>query len=346
MARQALLCSLFIVVAAASSWPDLRDPYNDRSNHLHTFPEPLLGNLSDIRFLLWTRSNPGDDDHYRLLPGDAANLDQSPLDPALPTYVMYHGFSDFGLCGWILQAKTELLSLYECNVLSVDWQTLVLSPWYDQGVKNAYRTANYTASMLDWLAAEVGLLPAQLHITGHSLGAHTAGLTAKYVTAGTVARVTGLDPAGPAFYTQPPERRIDKTDADFVDILHTNSGSLPEGCIALFKPVGHVDFYPNGGRHQPGCVVIPGNEDNILDLLGGCSHARVTEIWVESIVALPPAEAFTSWPCTDWDTFFAGNCSSCGQGCLDMGFHVQRDLEGTYFLRTNPYSPFALGDTQ
>lgn len=38
----------------------------------------------------------------------------------------------------------------------------------------------------------------------------------------------GLDPAGPAFYSQPPERRIDKTDADFVDILHTNSGSLVE----------------------------------------------------------------------------------------------------------------------
>ena len=38
----------------------------------------------------------------------------------------------------------------------------------------------------------------------------------------------GLDPAGPLFYTKPPELRIDKTDALFVDILHTNSGSILE----------------------------------------------------------------------------------------------------------------------
>lgn len=32
----------------------------------------------------------------------------------------------------------------------------------------------------------------------------------------------GLDPAGPEFYNQPDSSRLDKTDADFVQIIHTN----------------------------------------------------------------------------------------------------------------------------
>ncbi|XP_045602586.2 pancreatic triacylglycerol lipase [Procambarus clarkii] len=324
---------------------------SDAANTVPIYPQvhstQTLGNLSDIRFLLWTRTNPDNNDYYRLLPRDFENLDQSPFNASLPTYFMYHGFSDFGECQWILNTKTELLGLYECNVVSVDWQTLVLSPWYNLAVENVYKTANYTAAFIDWLHSVRRLAPSLVHITGHSLGAHTAGLTARYVTSGTVARVTGLDPAGPLFYDKPADQRLDSSDADFVDVLHANSGSLAEGCIALHQPLGHVDFYPNGGRHQPGCVVTP--EDVLtdwIDLFGGCSHARVTELWVESLIDLAPDKMFTSWPCSDWDTFLAGNCSSCGQGCLHMGFHVEYSSRGSYYLRTNATSPFALGDNQ
>lgn len=32
----------------------------------------------------------------------------------------------------------------------------------------------------------------------------------------------GLDPAGVMFTTSPPEDRLDSTDAQFVDVLHTD----------------------------------------------------------------------------------------------------------------------------
>ena len=41
-----------------------------------------------------------------------------------------------------------------------------------------------------------------------------------------------------------------RDDADFVDIIHTNSGNLWEGCLSFAKNLGHVDFYPAGGSHQ------------------------------------------------------------------------------------------------
>lgn len=66
--------------------------------------------------------------------------------------------------------------------------------------------------------------------------------------------MTGLDPAGPLFeFTEPPVR-IDKSDATFVDILHTNGG-IDNGFLGMNRAVGHADFYPNGGRQQPGCGV-------------------------------------------------------------------------------------------
>ena len=46
---------------------------------------------------------------------------------------------------------------------------------------------------------------------------------------------------------------LKKTDADFVDIVHTNGGTDYED-RAIFDPLGHVDFYANGGHHQPGCL--------------------------------------------------------------------------------------------
>ena len=58
----------------------------------------------------------------------------------------------------------------------------------------------------------------------------------------------GLDPAGPWFDVDDDSVRIDKTDAEWVDIIHTNGRSLGIG-----RPVGDADFFPNKAGRQPGC---------------------------------------------------------------------------------------------
>lgn len=70
---------------------------------------------------------------------------------------------------------------------------------------------------------------------------------------------TGLDPAGPFFPLNDTSSRLDTSDAEFVDVIHTDSGDLGGNELGMEEPIGHVDFYPNGGADQPGCFHL-GNE--------------------------------------------------------------------------------------
>ena len=63
----------------------------------------------------------------------------------------------------------------------------------------------------------------------------------------------GLDPGEGPFKLNETDTRLDISDADFVDIIHTNGGNFINGEIAFIEPIGHLDFYVNGGHKQPGC---------------------------------------------------------------------------------------------
>lgn len=79
---------------------------------------------------------------------------------------------------------------------------------------------------------------------GHSLGAHISGAAGQSFqnTAGKLLpRITGLDPANPCFKEGETLQGLMRGDAEFVDIIHTNSGVLGKR-----DPIGDADFYPNG----------------------------------------------------------------------------------------------------
>lgn len=59
----------------------------------------------------------------------------------------------------------------------------------------------------------------------------------------------GLDPAGPLFLLAREEDKLDPSDADFVEVIHTCAGYL-----GYPSPLADADFWPNGGNPiQPGC---------------------------------------------------------------------------------------------
>ena len=52
--------------------------------------------------------------------------------------------------------------------------------------------------------------------------------------------LTGLDPAGPLFEGYSPKVRLDKTDADYVDVIHSNGDSLIIGGLGAWEPIGKL----------------------------------------------------------------------------------------------------------
>lgn len=87
-----------------------------------------------------------------------------------------------------------------------------------------------------------------------------------------VATSVGLDPADPYFQGTDVRVRLDPSDAAFVDVIHTDGSNILQLGFGTMQQMGHVDFYPNGGVHQPGCDA---------DFMGKLSHtvwAAVTQL--------------------------------------------------------------------
>ncbi|XP_014221268.1 pancreatic triacylglycerol lipase-like [Trichogramma pretiosum] len=133
-----------------------------------------------------------------------------------------------------------------------------------------------------------------LHLIGHSLGAHVAGQASKMLRRFenvTVDRITGLDPAEPCFEVPGFPLRLSKTDARFVDIIHTDSATSINQAFGLRDPIGHADFYVNGGVRQPGCEPKTKLQDfldytqliNHILANGQCSHNRAFTLFIESV---------------------------------------------------------------
>jgi len=180
---------------------------------------------------------------------------------------------------------------------------------------------------------------------GHSLGAHVCGHTGmkmpRHIPLG---RVTGMDPAGPLFEQSSDLLiGINPTSATFVDIIHTDSDEL-----GTLRTLGHIDFYPDGGMWQSGCISLkqgfkslpPEKFDDEIDLRNICSHSRAYIYMTESI----KRDCFHSRDkCTNY-LLLPLSCSECTCGafpCAYMGYGADSgcNTTGIFYLNVSLFSP-------
>jgi len=277
--------------------------------------------FSKLQFLLWTRANMDEPQVVELTP---ESLMASNFDSAHPTVILAHGWQDDGMRYGEFFAPSYL-AVGEHNIFSINWGQLE-GLNYLKAAATTEPVGKHSALLVLLLAFEAGAKMEEIHLVGHSLGAHVVGFLGKEVQVlglGKVARVTGLDPAKPMFEAATEKGRIDKGDAEFVDIIHTNSGNLWDGCLSFPEALGHIDFYPGGGSHQPGCTEIcfgaTCTNATIDDLIkGGCSHTRANSYFRESIESRSrDGDEFVGTSCSTWEDWQAGLC--CGGQEVVMG---------------------------
>lgn len=136
-----------------------------------------------------------------------------------------------------------LLQLWDnSNVLFVDWSSC---PTDAVGAKKMFKEADTVLNEL----IKSDLKPEKLHVIGFGLGSFIAGYIGKFFNNASlpIARLTGLNPHNLANAPFLAPYEIKRTDAKFVDIIHVDE------VFGMPTTNGHVDYWPNGGKDQPGC---------------------------------------------------------------------------------------------
>ncbi|BFZ16416.1 hypothetical protein BsWGS_19455 [Bradybaena similaris] len=304
-----------------------------------------------LRFRLYTRANPTSADILHF--GSRSSIYASHFNGQLPVKLIVHGFLQNAGMEYLADMTSALLNKTAMNVIVVNWGDGAGFP-YARAVANTRVVGAAMARLIGNMLAMEGTTARQVHIIGHSLGAHAAGYTGAVIP--DLGRITGLDPAQPRFSGFDETVRLDPTDARFVDVIHTDA--LPYDTVrgyGIIEPIGHVDFYPNGGHDQTGCY----EDSSVLGFVGDvvenglttaetgltCNHERSRELFTSSILlsSTESSCSFLAYPCQSEDSFMRGECLNCGnRPCPIMGFDASGSFgsRGVFYLKTTGSSPF------
>ncbi|XP_056611197.1 phospholipase A1 member A isoform X2 [Triplophysa dalaica] len=263
-----------------------------------TWQEFRPGTKLMVQYLLLTRQNAN---CASLFSQDCLNHTQKHtayFNSSLPTKVIVHGYRALGSKpSWVSGLAKALLREEDVNVLVVDW-VYRASFAYNLVVEN-YKEVAVQISVLIHQLTKYGSTLKSFHFIGVSLGAHVSGFVGTLFE-GKLGRITGLDPAGPMFKRADPYDRLDSSDALFVEAIHTDSDYF-----GISIPVGHVDFFLNGGMDQAGCA-----RSRFASMYGYviCDHMRALHVYMSSLNSSCPLIGF---PCSSYEEFLAGKCISC-----------------------------------
>lgn len=219
--------------------------------------ETLFVVETDVVFTLFTRRSP-DQGHVIVL-NNSDSLIRSGFLSSHSTRVLIHGWKGGSQSALNKLLRREYLIHGDFNIIVVDWSVGADTQNYIAARNRVNEVGPLVSRFIDFLSNGTNASFSDLTIIGHSLGAHIAGIAGKHTVNVRVRTIFALDPAGPLFSLGSPENRLAENDAEYVEVIYTNSG-----VNGFDLPLGQSNFYPNGGRKQPGC----GN-----DLEGKCrSH--------------------------------------------------------------------------
>lgn len=329
---QYLTTVLLITVQTCKAFPAQRcEEFTDLD-----LSHAIIGTSLKVRLLLYTQENGTCGtllSHTNLTAHPEFNLSR-------PTTFVIHGYRPTGSPPmWVERLKDLLLNRKDINVIVVDWNHGAANVNYFKAVENTHKAADNLTAFLKKMQ-DGGASLSSIHMVGVSLGAHMSGFVGASLN-GTIGRITGLDPAGPMFTGQPPEERLDPTDAQFVDVLHTDIDAL-----GFRQGLGHIDFYANGGTDQPGCPKTIFSGGSYFK----CDHQRSVFLFLDSVNWTCASRAF---PCSSYKDFLDGKCLSCERfgdaGCPIFGYDVikWKDVllklgQTTTYFTTNAETPFCM----
>ncbi|XP_066596139.1 phospholipase A1-like [Prorops nasuta] len=316
----------------------------------------------DVKFTFSSRKQPN---RVSVTIGDQFGLEWTDFKIERRTVIIVHGFLSHGNQKWIADLEKAFLRWGDVNVIVVDWSAGGNTWNYYKAAVNTKIVGYQISQLLEHIANDTEVRRTSvdkwgpLHLVGHSLGAHICGFAAKELKSRNstwpLERITGLDPAQPCFKNVASSVYLNKNDAPFIDIIHTNGKLLLNLGLGLPQPIGHADFYPNGGRVQPGCVK---SESSFFDYLPIpkavieqtiCSHGRSYIYLTESLISASNGNC--SFWAHRWDLTYRSvlpilsepcNKNVCSEMGINAEYYPQR---GSFFAATESDAPYCTNGT-
>nr|ACH53599.1 lipoprotein lipase [Epinephelus coioides] len=302
------------------------------------------------KFSVRSSETPEDDMCY-LVPGQPESIKDCEFKSDEQTFIVIHGWTVTGMFeSWVPKLVSALFErVPSANVIVVDWLTRA-NQHYPTSAAYTKLVGRDVAKFVTWIQKEAQLPWENVHLLGYSLGAHVAGIAGD-LTDHKISRITGLDPAGPTFEYADNQNTLSKDDAQFVDVLHTNTRGSPDRSIGIQRPVGHIDIYPNGGTFQPGCdtqntllgIALEGIKGlQNMDQLVKCSHERSIHLFIDSLLNIQ--QQSLAYRCNSRETFSKGMCLSCRRNrCNKIGYNINKvrpTRSAKMYLKTREVMPY------
>ncbi|XP_042904904.1 pancreatic lipase-related protein 2-like [Parasteatoda tepidariorum] len=282
---------------------------------------PQIGNNPpETIFALFTPTNPDKAEPLHKC-GGKLPVDTN-FDKDVDTIFVAHGWLD-GLCrtAWQREIKTQLFIRGDYNVILVDW-TWGNTPDPGAAAQNSLVAGEQAAFVIQNIMNQTGVTADQFHLIGHSYGTYFVGTAAKFIKdqneGNLIRRLTFLDPAvAPVSNEDIHNGKLSYKNAKFVDVIHSDGGLCFPTNFGLKTPLGHVDFYPNGGSIQPACLEYGIATVLRLDLFYGlvsllptfCFHLQSIQYFKVSINS--PSSKFIGARCDSYEDFKSGACYRC-----------------------------------
>ncbi|KAL0870627.1 hypothetical protein ABMA27_005587 [Loxostege sticticalis] len=226
------------------------------------FLSDLARNPNNNQYFLYTRRNNNRAQTLRI--NDAASIRNSNYNSRVPTVVVSHGWLNKQSSNVNQRIRDAFLGRSDVNVIVVEWRRLAMSD-YITAMRGVPAVGRAVGQFIRFVINTVGGNLNDFHLIGFSLGSHVVGNAGREL-GGRVARITGLDPAGPLWDNN--NQRLNRNDGVYVEAIHTDGSVAGYG---IGTPIARVDFFPNGGRSQPGCTT------NV------CDHNRSWELFAATV---------------------------------------------------------------
>ncbi|XP_072441879.1 lipase member H-like [Chiloscyllium punctatum] len=291
--------------------------------------DTIIGTDLEVRLLLYTGKNSS---CATLINATHTGL----LDINRKIIFLIHGYRPFGSPpNWLNKTIKVLQNVDDLNLIIVDWNRGATTINYSVAVANTKKVAEILGHVIDSIL-KIGGSFDLIHLIGVSLGAHISGFVGSRFH-GQIGRITGLDPAGPLFRGKGVEDRLDPSDAQLVEVLHTDIDAL-----GYEEFLGHIDYYANGGTDQPGCpaTIIAGKRYMV------CDHQRSVYLYISSISSTCN---ITVYPCASYKEFLDASCTERDKTYPIFGYHIDKwknnhlmKFPNKVFFQTSTEHPFCM----